>query len=64
MVLHDPDRPEGLCLRPEFVKSVKLLGDLGLRFDLCMRPGELQDGMKTRERNAPTRNSCSTIAAT
>lgn len=46
MVLHDPDRPTGLCLKPEFVKSIQLLGELGLRFDLCMRPDELADGVK------------------
>jgi L-fuconolactonase len=42
-VLHG-DRPRGLCLRPEFVDSMKRLGDAGLSFDLCMRPAELLDG--------------------
>ncbi|HEX6984373.1 MAG TPA: amidohydrolase family protein, partial [Planctomycetaceae bacterium] len=42
-VLHG-ERPRGLCLRPEFVDSMKRLGDAGLVFDLCMRPGELLDG--------------------
>jgi L-fuconolactonase len=44
-VLHG-DRPAGLCLKPEFVESMKRLGDSGLSFDLCMRPGELLDGAK------------------
>lgn len=45
-VLHDEDRKPGMCLAKQFVDNVKLLGDLGLRFDLCMRPGELLDGAK------------------
>ena len=48
-VLHDPDRPRGLCLQPRFVENMKLLGKLGLRFDLCMRPGEIIDGAKLVE---------------
>jgi L-fuconolactonase len=43
MVLHG-DRPAQLCLKPEFVDSMKRLGDAGLTFDLCLRPGELLDG--------------------
>ena len=54
-VLHDPDRPEGLCLRPQFVSNIKLLGELGLRFDLCMRPGEILDGVRLAERCPKTR---------
>lgn len=42
-VLHDPDRPKGLCLRPSFVDNIRRLGDLGLSFDLCMRPDEIFD---------------------
>lgn len=45
-VLHDADRPVGMCLQKQFVDNVKLLGDLGLRFDLCMRPSELLDAAK------------------
>ena len=45
-VLHDDDRKPGMCLAKQFVDNVKLLGDLGLRFDLCMRPGELIDAAK------------------
>ena len=45
-VLHDPDRQRGMCLQPQFVDSMKLLGDLGLRFDLCMRAGEISDGAR------------------
>ncbi|MAG92725.1 MAG: amidohydrolase [Planctomycetaceae bacterium] len=43
-VLHDADRPKGMCLAPTFVESIRLLGELGLSFDLCMRPDEIGDG--------------------
>lgn len=45
-VLHGASTPAGYCLQPQFVKSVQLLGELGLRYDLCLRPGELADGVK------------------
>jgi predicted TIM-barrel fold metal-dependent hydrolase len=45
-VLHNPDNPAGFCLKDEFIKSIRLLGDLNLSFDLCLRPGELLDGAK------------------
>lgn len=45
-VLHDDDRKPGMCLQPTFVDNIKRLGDLGLCYDLCMRPGELLDGAK------------------
>lgn len=49
-VLHDPDRPRGMCLERQFVENIRLLGKLGLKFDLCMRPGEIGDGVKLAER--------------
>lgn len=54
-VLHDPDRPKGLCLQKRFVKNVKLLGKLGMSFDLCMRPEELEDGARLVEKCPKTR---------
>jgi predicted TIM-barrel fold metal-dependent hydrolase len=45
-VLHTPDAPAGLCLTPQFVHNVRLLGELGLRYDICMRPGELNDAVQ------------------
>lgn len=45
-VLHGPECPAGFCLQPKFVDSIKLLGDLGLSFDLCMRAEELLDADK------------------
>ncbi|MFP6767073.1 MAG: amidohydrolase family protein [Planctomycetaceae bacterium] len=54
-VLHDPDRPTGLCLEKRFVKNCKLLGKLGMSFDLCMRPDELADGARLVEKCPKTR---------
>jgi predicted TIM-barrel fold metal-dependent hydrolase len=45
-VLHVASTPPGYCLDPKFVQGVRLLGQLGLRFDLCMRPDELPDAGK------------------
>jgi predicted TIM-barrel fold metal-dependent hydrolase len=45
-VLHSDSAPRKLCLQPQFVESMKLLGDLGLSYDLCMRPGEIIDAVE------------------
>ncbi|MFK7778900.1 MAG: amidohydrolase family protein [Gimesia sp.] len=45
-VLHDSDRPRRMCLTPQFKSNIKLLGELGLSFDLCMRPDELKDAVE------------------
>ncbi len=45
-VLQVPDTPPGYCLKPAFVKDIRLLGELGLTYDICIRPGELMDGAK------------------
>src|SRR5207248_4335157 len=45
-VLHVPETPPGYCLAPGFIKGVRLLGELGLSYDLCLRPAELADGVK------------------
>src|SRR5262249_8825938 len=36
-VLHGDGTPAGHCLGEKFVRGVRLLGDLGMSFDLCMR---------------------------
>lgn len=41
-VLHGGLKP-GTCLDPQFVANVQRLGAHDLIFDLCMRPGELED---------------------
>jgi predicted TIM-barrel fold metal-dependent hydrolase len=42
-VLHVPETPPGRCLSAEFVRDVRLLGEIGVSFDLCMRAAELPD---------------------
>jgi len=54
-VLHGGGTPAGFCLSPEFVRGIKLLGELGLSFDLCLRPKELSDGAKLAEQCPATR---------
>lgn len=45
-ILQPPNRPRGLCLQPQFVKSIQTLGEIGKTYDICMRPDELGDGAK------------------
>jgi L-fuconolactonase len=66
-VLHGPTTPAGYCLQPQFVQSVRLLGDLGLSFDLCMRPGELHDAVKLIDQCPHTRfiiDHCGNLSVT
>jgi L-fuconolactonase len=55
MVLHDPDRPKGMCLERQFVENIRLLGQLGLSFDLCMRPAEIVDAVRLVDKCPQTR---------
>ncbi len=48
-VLHDAARPKGTYLEPQFVENIKLLGKLGLRFELCMRPEDLLESVRLVE---------------
>ena len=54
-VLHVKDTPAGYCLDDKFVKGIQLLGELGLSFDLCMRPAELPDCAKLIDKCPDTR---------
>ena len=54
-VLHADSTPAGYCLKPEFLKGVQLLGELGLSFDLCVRPAELPDFAKLIDQCPGTR---------
>ena len=42
-VLHVPETEKGHCLTPAFVKDIQFLGEMGMSFDLCIRPAELAD---------------------
>ncbi|MDB5307593.1 MAG: Amidohydrolase [Gemmataceae bacterium] len=54
-VLHVKETPKGYCLDPKFVTGIKLLGELGLSFDLCGRPAELPDHVKLVDQCPGTR---------
>ena len=54
-VLHGPDTPAGYCLDRAFVRGIRLLGERGLSFDLCVRPGELPDAAKLIDQCPDTR---------
>ena len=41
LVLHVPDAEPGRCLQESFVRDVQYLGEIGMSFDLCLRPSEL-----------------------
>ncbi|WP_435017925.1 amidohydrolase family protein [Tundrisphaera sp. TA3] len=44
-VLHG-GTPPGTCLDPKFIRGIRLLGESGLSFDLCLRPAELPDATR------------------
>jgi predicted TIM-barrel fold metal-dependent hydrolase len=54
-VLHGGSTPAGYCLQDNFVRDIRLLGELGLSFDLCLRPKELADGAKLAQLCPETR---------
>ncbi len=54
-VLHNEGNKAGYCLTPEFVKGIQLLGEYGLSFDICIRPGELLDAAKLIDSSPDTR---------
>ena len=54
-VLHGGSTPAAFCLQEGFVRGIRLLGELGLSFDLCLRPKELGDGAKLAEQCSGTR---------
>ncbi len=45
LVLHVPDAEPGRCLQEGFVRDVQYLGEVGVSFDLCLRPSELGDAV-------------------
>lgn len=38
--------PPGHCTKPEFIRDVRLLGEMGMSYDICVRPAELGDAVK------------------
>ena len=49
-VLHVPSTPRGTCLEEAYTAGVRLLGELGKSFDLCLRPAELGDATQLVDR--------------
>ncbi len=45
-VLHSPDTPPGHCLEKPFVRGIRLLGELDLHFELCLRPADLREAIQ------------------
>ena len=45
-MLHVESTPPGYCLQPAFLKGVRLLGELGLSYDMCVRAAELPNYAK------------------
>jgi predicted TIM-barrel fold metal-dependent hydrolase len=54
-VLHVESTPPGYCRSRDFIRGVRLLGDRGLSFDLCVRPAELGDALHLVEACPDTR---------
>jgi L-fuconolactonase len=45
-VIHPPDMAADYCLQDGFVNDVRLLGDIGKHFDICIRPADLGSAVK------------------
>lgn len=54
-VLHVKETTPDYYLDAKFVKGIQLLGDLGLSFDLCVRPAELSEFVKLVDQCPGTR---------
>ena len=54
-VLHADSTPPGTGTQQAFLRGVRLLGEWGLRFDLCMRPADLGDAIRIVEACPDTR---------
>ena len=55
LVLHVPEAKCGTCLGDAFVDGVRLLGTLDMSYDICIRPGEHDDGIELVDRSPDTR---------
>jgi predicted TIM-barrel fold metal-dependent hydrolase len=45
-VLHRPELPPDYCLKKNFLRGIRLLGNLGMSFDIVMRPDDLENAAK------------------
>ena len=54
-VLHTPATSPKLCLEDSFVRGIRMLGERGLSFDLCLRNDQLEYGAELVDRCPGTR---------
>lgn len=54
-ILHAEGTPPGTGVQEAFLRGVRLVGEWGLRFDLCMRPTDLGDAIRIVEACPDTR---------
>jgi len=54
-ILHAEGTPAGTGTQEAFLRGVRLVGEWGLRFDLCMRPTDLGDAIRIVEACPDTR---------
>jgi len=54
-VLHSAATPQGYCLRPEFIRGIRLLGKMGLTFDVCLPAAYLEDAAQLADACPETR---------
>lgn len=54
-VLHVPSAAPGFCLQKEFIRGIRLLGEIGWSFDLCIRTEELPDFIRLVDECPQTR---------
>ncbi|HEV3120868.1 MAG TPA: amidohydrolase family protein, partial [Isosphaeraceae bacterium] len=45
-VLHRPDTPPGFSLSQAYLRGIRLLGEAGLSFDVCLRSSDIADAAK------------------
>jgi predicted TIM-barrel fold metal-dependent hydrolase len=45
-VVHNAGTPSGYSTTREFIAGIRYLGDIGLSWDICIRPGDLGDAAK------------------
>lgn len=48
-VLHNEAAPAGLCVSADFQRGLRVMDEMGLSFDLCMRHAELPDAVRVCE---------------
>ena len=48
-VLHNAGSPAGFCVSADFQRGLRVLDEMGLSFDLCMRHAELPDAVRLCE---------------